>query len=127
MLGDLKIWQKFTLIAVAFSLPIIALSYFLTLETNKTIEFTRTELEGTQVLRPLRKLAVDTAAHRDLAGAVLAGDVAFKADLDKRGNMIEADLNTLLINKVVNGTGEVLSVKEYFAAATLPLEAANRL
>src|SRR5262249_50981514 len=92
MLKNLKIWQKFTLIAVAFSLPIVALTYFLILETNKTIEFTRTELEGTQVLRPLRKLAVDVAAHRDLASGFLAGDASFKADLDKRSEMIEADL-----------------------------------
>jgi len=92
MLKNLKIWQKFTLIAVAFSLPIVALTYFLILETNKTIEFTRTELEGTQVLRPLRKLAVDVAAHRDLASGVLAGDNSFKADLDKRSEMVDADL-----------------------------------
>ncbi len=92
MLKNLKIWQKFTLIAVAFSVPIVALSYFLILETNKTIDFTRSELDGTQVLRPLRKLAVDVAAHRDLASAVLAGDASFKADLDKRGELVEADL-----------------------------------
>jgi HAMP domain-containing protein len=91
MLKRLKIWQKFTLIAVAFSLPIVVISYFLFLETNKTIDFTRAELDGTQYLRPLRKLAVDVAAHRDLASAVLAGDASFKADLDKRAEMIEAD------------------------------------
>jgi methyl-accepting chemotaxis protein len=95
MLKNLKIWQKFTLIAVAFSLPILALSTFLILETNKTIEFTRAELDGTQVLRPLHKLAADVAASRDLASAVLAGDVSFKPDLDKRQEMVEADLKEL--------------------------------
>jgi methyl-accepting chemotaxis protein len=95
MLKRLKIWQKFTLIAVAFSLPIIVLLYFLILESNKAIEFTRVELDGTQYLRPLRKLAVDVAAHRDLASAVLAGDASFKGDLDKRQEMIEADFKEI--------------------------------
>ena len=95
MLKDLKIWQKFTLIAVAFSLPILALSYFLIVESNKNIDFTRAELEGTRVLLPLHKLAVDVAAHRDLSSAVLAGDASFRADLDKRAEMIEADLKAI--------------------------------
>src|SRR6266702_10776 len=95
MLRRLKIWQKFTLIAVAFSLPIVVLAYSLILETNKTVDFTRAELDGTQYLRPLRKLAVDVAAHRDLASAVLAGDASFKADLDRRAEMIEADFKQI--------------------------------
>src|SRR5262245_9714149 len=95
MLKRLKIWQKFTLIAVAFSLPIVVLLYFLILESNKAIEFTRVELDGTEYLRPLRKLAVDVAAHRDLASAVLAGDASFKGDLDKRQEMIEADFKEI--------------------------------
>jgi HAMP domain-containing protein len=95
MLKRLKIWQKFTLIAVAFSLPIVVLSYFLILETNKTIDFTRAELDGTQYLRPLRKLAVDVAAHRDLAAAVVAGDASFKPELDKRAEAIEADFKEI--------------------------------
>jgi twitching motility protein PilJ len=95
MLRNLKIWQKFTLIAVAFSLPILALSYFLIVETNRNIEFTKTELDGTQVLRPLHRLSVDVAAHRDLASAYLAGDSSFKAELDKRAEAIEADLKAI--------------------------------
>src|SRR5262249_15368282 len=41
------------------------------------------------------KLAVDVAAHRDLANAVLAGDASFAADLDKRGAMIDDDFKDI--------------------------------
>src|SRR5262249_24206417 len=96
MLKRLKIWQKFTLIAVAFSLPIVVLAYFLILETNKTLDFTRADLDGTQYLRPLRKLAVDVAAHRDLtAAAVVGGDASFKPELDKRAEAVEADFKEI--------------------------------
>ena len=125
MLKDLKIWQKFTLIAVAFSLPILALSYFLIVETNRNIEFTRTELEGTRVLRPLHRLGVDVAAHRDLASAYLAGDSSFQADLDKRGEMIEADLRAIAAADDRYGFAnpdDLVAVKKSWAAikAALP-------
>ncbi len=59
MLKRLKIWQKFTLIAVAFSIPIVVLSYFLLVETNKTIAFTEAEHEGAEYLRPMHKLVTE--------------------------------------------------------------------
>ena len=91
MLKRLKIWQKFTLIAVAFSIPIVVLTYFLILEQGKQIAFTSAERDGSDYLRPLRKLVVDVSAHRDLANGVLAGGESLKADLDKKAAEIDAD------------------------------------
>jgi HAMP domain-containing protein len=95
MLKRLKIWQKFTLIAVAFSIPIVVLTYFLILEHGKQIAFTSAELDGTDYLRPLRKLVIDVSAHRDLASAVLAGDASVKPELEAKGEEIEADFKAL--------------------------------
>jgi magnesium transporter len=48
MLKRLKIWQKFTLIALSFSIPIVVLTYFLIVETNKNIDFANEEVDGIQ-------------------------------------------------------------------------------
>jgi len=83
------------LIAVAVSIPIIVLSYFFVAEKNQNIEFTRAELDGTQYLRPLRKLMTDVAAHRDLASTVLAGDGSYAGELDKASAAIDEDLKAV--------------------------------
>src|SRR6266568_3767581 len=90
MLKRLRIWQKFTLIAVAFCIPIVVLAYFLFIETQKVIEFSRAEVDGLSYLAPLRKLVVDVSVHRDLAMAAL-WDTSFKERLDKVDAAIEAD------------------------------------
>lgn len=95
MLKRLKIWQKFTLIALLFSVPIVVMSHFFLRETQKTVNFTAAEVDGTEYLRPLRRLLNDVSAHRDLASAMLAGDPAFKPDLDKKTEEIEAAFKEL--------------------------------
>jgi methyl-accepting chemotaxis protein len=95
MLKRLKIWQKFTLIAVAFSIPIVVLSYFLLIETNKAIAYTESEHEGAEYLRPMHKLVSDVSAHRDLASQLAAGDATAKDALDKSEAEVEADLKAL--------------------------------
>lgn len=95
MLKRLKIWQKFTLIAVVFSFPIVVMSYYFLAETQKTVDFTSAEVDGTEYLRPLRILMNDMSSHRDLANAVLAGDRSFKPDLDKKTEEVEAGFRAL--------------------------------
>src|SRR5688572_314302 len=91
----LLISQKFMLVAVAVSIPIAVLSYFFVADKNTDIEITRAELDGTAYLRPLRELAVDLAAHRDLRNAIIAGDASFKPELEKRAAEIEEDFKAI--------------------------------
>jgi HAMP domain-containing protein len=91
MLRRLRIWQKFTLIAVAFAIPIVVLAYFLMIETQKVIDFSRAEVDGLSYLAPLRKLVADVSLHRDLSMAVLVGDQSFKEQAAKTEALIEAD------------------------------------
>ncbi len=90
MLKRLRIWQKFTLIAIAFCIPIVVLAYFLLIETQKVIDFSRAEVDGLSYLAPLRKLVADGSVHRDLAMAAM-WDATFKDQLDKVDAAIEAD------------------------------------
>src|SRR5262249_55123741 len=108
---NLLITQKFMLVAASVSIPIVVLSYFFIAEKNETIELTRAELDGTQYLRPLHKLAVDVAIHRDLANAVLAGDASFTPELDKIGATIDDDLKAVDEQqaKIPLGTAENLA------------------
>ena len=69
MLKNLKIWQKLSLIVVAFSIPIGVLLHYLVTEQNIILDFAKNELDGTQYLRPVRKLFADICEHRTLAAA----------------------------------------------------------
>jgi HAMP domain-containing protein len=95
MLKRLRIWQKFTLIALFFTVPIVVLAVFLFQETQKVVSFSTAEIDGIEYLKPLRKLVLDVSAHRDLSSAVLAGDASSKAELDKKAEEITADLRAL--------------------------------
>ncbi len=63
MIKNLKIWQKFALIAIALSIPIAVLLYLLVAEKNIAINFARKEVVGDSYLRPLRKLLEDVPQH----------------------------------------------------------------
>jgi HAMP domain-containing protein len=80
MLKNLKIWQKLSLIVVAFSVPIGVLLHYLVTEQNIILDFARNELDGTQYLRPVRKLLADLCEHRTLAATVAAGGDAIARD-----------------------------------------------
>ncbi|HEV2884400.1 MAG TPA: methyl-accepting chemotaxis protein [Pyrinomonadaceae bacterium] len=63
MIKNLKIWQKFALIAIALSIPLAVLTYLLVAEKNIAINFAQKELVGDTYLRPLRKLLQDVPQH----------------------------------------------------------------
>ncbi|HKX27071.1 MAG TPA: methyl-accepting chemotaxis protein [Blastocatellia bacterium] len=56
MIRNLKIWQKLTIICVAFSLLVAVLLYLLVAEKNIAIDFAEQELIGSDYLPPLREL-----------------------------------------------------------------------
>jgi HAMP domain-containing protein len=104
----MKIAHKFLLVSAAVSIPIAVLSYFFIGDKVRLIEFTQAELDGTEYLRHVRKLAVDVAAHRDLAIAVLVGDETHKPELERRRLLVDEDLK---------GLGEVQKRLEFAAPA----------
>lgn len=63
MIQNLKIWQKLTLIGVAFSIPIAVLLYMLWTDKEIGIGVARHELSGTTYIRPLRTLLEAVQQH----------------------------------------------------------------
>jgi len=60
LMNHLNYPQKFALISSFFALPIVLLTYLLFSEFQSRVNFTQKELQGTQYLRPLRRLLENT-------------------------------------------------------------------
>jgi HAMP domain-containing protein len=92
MLKHMKIWQKFTMIAVAFTLPVVVLLYLLVNEQNDAIAFTKAEKEGIVYVRPLQKLLIKIQTHRDMHIVLLKGDKTFDGEIAKLAGEIDANI-----------------------------------
>ncbi len=76
ILNRLKIWQKLTLVALAFSIPLALTTYFLLDEKSIKIDFAQWELHGDDYLRPSAKLLAHLSAYRSLQHRSLSGDAS---------------------------------------------------
>ncbi|MBF0537257.1 MAG: hypothetical protein HQL03_03285 [Nitrospirae bacterium] len=114
LFGRFKLWQRFALICILFTIPIIILLYLLVSEKNIAINFASKELDGTQYLRPLKTLYEDTLKHKFLTHKYLSGDNAVKADITALSSRIEEDFNRL--DDVDKSLGETLNSTEKYNA-----------
>ena len=87
--------RKFVLISVLFALPLAVVMYLLISEINDRIEFARKEIQGTQYLRPLRKLQEHVAQSRLFAEAYAEGNVALRPELIRMQAEIDEDFTHL--------------------------------
>lgn len=55
---------KFSVIAVLFTIPLILIGIFLTRELNDRIQFARREIQGNELLQPLRRLMASLQDYR---------------------------------------------------------------
>jgi twitching motility protein PilJ len=90
-----KLWQKITLIAVAFLAPLAVLSFLFFSTNNQDAEFSRSELAALQGVQPVRGLSEHLQQQRDLALRVAQGEQAVREDLAAKGTQIEEDLKTI--------------------------------
>src|SRR6266704_34944 len=74
----MKIWQKLTIIGLAFLLPLTITAGLLVNESGKRLQFVENELRGLEYVRPLYVLLLDLSFHRDLSRHVLTGDGSAK-------------------------------------------------
>src|SRR5689334_6969285 len=95
LMNRLRYPRKFALISALFILPLALVLALLLQEINMQVVFARKERVGTQYLRPVRQLFVDTLQNGMLAHAYLAGGVAFKALLDQQQRQIDQDMEQL--------------------------------
>jgi len=59
IMNNLKYLQKFLLISIIFSLPVLLMMYLLLTEIHSRVDFANKEIEGNQYLRPLNKVWQD--------------------------------------------------------------------
>ena len=88
-MGRLKYVHKFVLISVLFAAPLATVMYLYISDANTQIDFTTSELDGTQYLRPVNALLGDTLQARY---ASAAGD---SADRPAQQQAIATDLKAL--------------------------------
>ncbi len=95
-LYKLKISQKLLLCSLVFLLPITVLLYFMVTEQNRTLEFTRREIEGTRMLLPLLQLMEHLPEHQRLSYFYLDGNKSLKKSMDERAASIYTTFERLL-------------------------------
>lgn len=106
LFGNLKLWQKLTLITVLTGATIPFITWQLVKAKSKDIHFGQKEIYGTDFLPPLRKLHEQVARHRDLVNRLLRGDNSVKDSLASAENAIGNAFLALsdVDNKTVEGT-----------------------
>lgn len=93
--SKLRLWQKCALIAVPFLIPIAALLNVVIAQNNEQITTVQKEQRGLEYLRPLRQLAAQFAAHRDLTARVASGDKGAEAERARVAGVIDETVREL--------------------------------
>jgi methyl-accepting chemotaxis protein len=110
----MKVWQKLTMIGLAFTLPIAVLLVFVTNEIDHDITFNQLEKSGDEYQRPLEKLLAHLAQHKLLAQQHLSGS-NLNDGLSAQQSLIDDDFE--LLEGVDRKLGQVLQTTEAGLAA----------
>jgi PAS domain S-box-containing protein len=97
LMNRLSYPQKFSIISLLFTLPLILVMYLLISEINNQIEFSRKEMDGIKYLRPLRQLNEHVQQSRLLAYDYSQGNIALRPELIRKQAEIDADLEALTL------------------------------
>jgi methyl-accepting chemotaxis protein WspA len=93
---NLKVWQRFVLMAAVTVLPFTLVTYKMVSSINSMgVQFARQELDGVRYWRPLLGLLKNLQQHRGMAGAMLSGDPSFKGMLEGKRADIETDVKAV--------------------------------
>ncbi len=91
LLNRFKIWQKLTIVGLAFTIPLAITTYFLLDEKSIKIDFARYELFGDEYLRPCAELLEHLTAHATLERERLEGDATVRPRLAELSARIDRD------------------------------------
>ena len=95
LMNRLKYPQKFTLISVLFSLPLLLVLFLLISDISSQAEATQFELTGTRYLRPLRQFFADVLQSEPQVQDSLAASGDRGVHLPETEAKIDADLSAL--------------------------------
>src|SRR5688500_5988242 len=93
---NLKVWQRFVLMATATILPFALVTYKMvsSIETLG-VDFARQEIDGVRYYRPLLGLLKNLQQHRGMEAIVSSGDSSFTSRLDGKRLDIENDVKAV--------------------------------
>jgi methyl-accepting chemotaxis protein len=112
---NLKVWQRFVLMATVTVLPFALVTYKMVGSINSLgVAFAEQETRGLVYYRPLLVLLRDLRAHRGLAASVLSGDSSSKSRLDGKRIDIENDIK--VVNEVDERLGGTLRTTQQWTA-----------
>ena len=98
LMQRLRLFPKFVIVAVLFSVPAILITGLLINELNKSISFSQIERVGVRQLQAAQELLKLTQQHRALRHLALAGNAPAKEEAQKRQQEISSKLDW--INKL---------------------------
>jgi methyl-accepting chemotaxis protein len=92
MFGNIRIWQKFILIAVLIAIPLTIAVDSLSVGSREQSGLNRRKRDGVEYLRSIWPLLGHLASHRDAAAALMLGDPSQSEDLASIAASVDADL-----------------------------------
>jgi methyl-accepting chemotaxis protein len=112
---NLKVWQRFVLMAVATLLPFALVTYKMvaSIETMG-IQFAEHERVGVRYCRPLLGLLKNLQEHRGIEAVILSGDASFKTALD--GKRVDLGNDISAVDEIDQHLGSTLSTTPKWTA-----------
>lgn len=117
VMGNIKIWRQVGIIAIAFLIPIVFLSFFVIENLNKKILQANLELKGTKYLSQAYRLFQELQNHRgEISLFLINHDASSRSSLNQKDADIDRIFQELhaLDEKFDNKQNKQLSLKEIY-------------
>ena len=92
---NLKVWQRFVLMATATILPFALVTYKMVASIEMGVQFAQQESEGLRYYRPLLGLLKNLQQHRGMEAIILSGDSSFGSRLNAMRIDVESDVKAV--------------------------------
>jgi methyl-accepting chemotaxis protein len=93
---NLKVWQRFVLMATATILPFALVTYKMVASIESlSVQFAMQESQGLRYYRPLLGLLKNLQQHREMEAITLSGNASFESRLDGKRIDLQKDVNAV--------------------------------
>ena len=119
-LSSLKIWQKLVLIALAFTVPLLAVVGLLVVQENRSLTTAAHERLGVDYISALDKVLEGVPQHRGLTNALLNGNESVRERRDGIADTMLGDLRAIAV--IDSADNSVLRTSKDFGVLRQELE-----
>jgi methyl-accepting chemotaxis protein len=93
---NLKVWQRFVLMAIVAVLPFALVTYKMVASIESMgVQFAQKESQGIRYSRPLLGLLKNLQQHRGMEAVILSGDLSFKSRLEGKRTDVESAVKAI--------------------------------